>query len=40
MNPLQKIGLISLVILLAIFASFGLLDLAGIIVDNPIIPGK
>ena len=43
MTPLLKTRLMLRaipVILLAIFALFALLDLAGIIVDNPLIPGK
>ena len=36
----KRIGLILLVILLGLFILFALLDLVGIIVDNPFIPGK
>lgn len=36
----KKIGLTILVMLLGLFVLFALLDLVGIIVDNPIIPGK
>ena len=37
---LKKIGLMILVLLLGLFILFALLDFVGIIVDNPIIPGK
>ena len=40
MKSLRKIGLIPVVIIVAVFAIFALLDLAGIIVDNPLILGK
>jgi hypothetical protein len=40
MKSLRKIGLIPVAIFLAVFALFALLDFAGIIVDNPLIPGK
>ena len=40
MKSLRKIGLIPVVIIVAVFAIFALLDFAGIIVDNPLIPGK
>jgi len=40
MKPLPKIGLRLLAILVSVFILVALLDLAGIIVDNPFLPGK
>ena len=40
MKPLPKIGLRLLAILMSVFILVALLDLAGIIVDNPFLPGK
>lgn len=40
MKPLPKIGLRLLAILVSVFILVALLDLAGIIVDNPLFPGK
>ena len=40
MKPVPRIGLMILVALLGLFILFALLDLVGIIVDYPIIPGK
>ena len=40
MVSLPKLGFLTDGILLAIFFVVALLDLAGIIVDNPFVPGK
>ena len=40
MKPLPKIGLTFFSMMVAVFIVVALLDLAGIIVNNPFIPGK